>query len=318
MPNFWRNRTVFLTGASGFLGQHVHRLLDSEGATIFAPSHLEYNLTSPQDVQRAFLVLRKPDVVFHLAAVVGGIGANQRYPADFYTANVLMNTYVLEEARRVKAGKVVAVGTVCQYPCHTAVPFREADLWLGYPEPTNAAYGIAKRGLLAHCQALRQEYGLKTIFLIPTNLYGEGDNFNPHTSHVIPALLRKFHEAKEANAPTVEVWGSGQATRDFLYVEDCAKALLLAAEHYDSPDPVNLGTGVETSVIKLAQAIKGLTTYEGVIQFNQAKPDGQPRRVLDISRAKEAFSWWATTPLKEGLHKAYAYYLETVCHKSVS
>lgn len=318
MTTFWQDKRVLCTGGSGFLGQHVTRLLESAGANVFAPPHLSFNLLRLPDVQRMFLVMHQPDVVFHLAAVVDGIGANSARPADFYSLNVLMNTYVLEEARRAGAKKIVAVGTVCMYPKFTAVPFREYDLSLGYPEETNAAYGVAKRGLLTHCQALRQQYGTNAIFLIPTNLYGPGDHFNPNTSHVIPALLRKFHEAREANTPTVEVWGSGQATRDFLYVEDCAKALLLAAEHYDAPDPVNLGTAVETSITSLSQAIKGLTAYEGVIQFNQDKPDGQPRRVLDTSRAKEAFGWRATTPLKEGLHLAYRWYLEKICLKSQS
>lgn len=318
MSNFWQGKRVLVTGSSGFLGQHVTRLLESSGANVFAPPHLSYNLLRLPDVQRMFLVMHQPDVVFHLAAVVGGIGANSARPADFYSLNVLMNTYVLEEARRSGAKKIVTVGTVCQYPKFTAVPFREFDLWLGEPEATNSAYGQAKRGLLTHCRALRQQYGTNAIFLIPTNLFGPGDHFNPDTSHVIPALLRKFHEAKQSNAPTVEVWGSGKATRDFLYVEDCARALLLAAEHYDSPDPVNLGTGVETSIDLLSQAIKGLTAYTGMIQYNQTKPDGQPRRVLDTSRAREAFGWHATTPLKEGLHLTYRWYLEKICHKSAS
>ena len=318
MPNFWRDKRVLCTGSSGFLGSHLCRLLESSGANVFAPPHRSYNLLRLPDVQRMFLVMHQPDVVFHLAAVVGGIGANAARPADFYSLNVLMNTYVLEEARRAGAKKIVAVGTVCQYPKFTPIPFRESNLWLGYPEETNAPYGMAKRGLLTHCQALRQQYGTNVIFLIPTNLYGPGDSFSLDTSHVIPALLRKFHEAKQANGPTVEVWGSGSATRDFLYVEDCARALLLAAEHYNLPDPVNLGTGIETSITSLSQAIKGLTTYEGVIQFNQAKPDGQPRRVLDTSRAREVFGWHATTPLKEGLHLAYRWYMENVCLKSQS
>lgn len=315
MSDFWRNRNVTLTGGMGFLGRHLFSRLQAAGASVFAPTHLLCDLTTPNGVESMFLTQRKVDVLFHLAAVVGGIGANARAPADFYYANTLMNTLVLEGARQAKVGKLVAVGSVCAYPKFAPVPFREANLWLGCPEETNAAYGISKRGLLAHCQALRQQYGFKAIYLIPTNLYGPGDNFNPDTSHVIPALIRKFVEAREADLSEVEVWGSGQATRDFLYVEDCANALLLAAEHYDSPEPVNLGTAVETSIQTLANQLRQLTAFNGVVKWNQAKPDGQPWRVLDTTRAREGFGWRATTPLKLGLQKTLDWYMENEWQK---
>lgn len=313
---FWRGKAVTVTGSTGFLGKHLVSRLKAAGAQVFTPSHALYDLTTVNGIEGMFLEQLNADVCFHLAAVVGGIGANSCAPADFYYLNTLMNTLVLEYASWLaKVGKFVAIGSVCAYPKFTPIPFREANLWLGYPEETNAAYGISKRGLLAHCQALRQQYGFKAIYLIPTNLFGPGDNFNPDTSHVIPALIRKFVEAREADLPEVEVWGSGQATRDFLYVGDCADALLLAAEHYDSPEPVNLGTAVETSIQTLANQLRQLTAFNGVVKWNQAKPDGQPRRVLNTTRAREAFGWRATTPLQLGLQKTLDWYMENEWQK---
>jgi GDP-L-fucose synthase len=298
--DFWRTRRVTVTGGSGFLGSAVVDRLRASGCEPFVPRSAEYDLT---DAHAAARLMRDaaPDLVMHLAARVGGIGANRANPGVFFYDNLLMGAHVIEQARRAGVGKVLVVGTVCAYPKHTPVPFREADLWNGYPEETNAPYGIAKKALLVQAQAYRQQYGLDTIYLLPVNLYGPRDNFDPASSHVIPALIRKFVEAVEAGRDTVEVWGTGRATREFLYVDDCARALLLAAERYDGAEPVNVGSGREVSIRELADRIAALCGFTGRIAWDASKPDGQPRRLLDTSRAVEAFGFTATTPLDEGL-----------------
>jgi GDP-L-fucose synthase len=274
-----------------------------------ARSH-EYNLVDGAAVRRLLRDTR-PHVVIHLAAKVGGIGANREQPAAFFYENLMMGVQLMHEAWRAGVEKVVAIGTVCAYPKHTPVPFREEDLWEGYPEETNAPYGLAKKMLLVQAQAYRQQYGFNAIYLLPVNLYGPGDNVDPKNSHVIPALIRKCVEAKERGDPVVEVWGTGRATREFLYVEDAAEGIVLAAERYDSPEPVNLGAGMEISIRELAGLIAGIVGFEGEIVFDASKPDGQPRRCLDTTRAEANFGFRARTPFEEGLRKTIEWYLET-------
>ena len=301
MTDFWAGKRVIVTGGFGFLGSNLVPMLKAAGANVFTPIHRDYDLTWTTSCEQMFMIMRRPDVLFHLAAIVGGIGANANRPNDFYAQNVLMNTLIVEEARRYEVKKFIGVGTVCAYPKYTPAPFVEANLWEGFPEETNAPYGVAKRGLLVHLQAARKQYGFNGIYLIPTNLFGPGDNFDPQTSHVIPALIRKIDEAQQAGAPSITVWGTGSATRDFLYVEDCAHALMLAAEHYDGSEPVNLGSGKETCIAGLVEMLKGIMDYHGAVEYDAGKPDGQPRRVLNTTRAMDAFGWQATTPLLEGL-----------------
>lgn len=300
---------VLVTGGTGFLGLHLIDRLRSSGTDPFVPRHADYELTDPRDVERLFLDA-DPDLVFHLAAEVGGIGANRARPGRFWYANMMMGANVLEQSRLAKVRKVVLVGTICAYPKFTPVPFREHDLWNGYPEETNAPYGVAKRALLTGAQAYRAEYGLNTIYLLPVNLYGPGDAFELETSHVIPALIRKMLEATERGDREVVLWGDGSPTREFLYVRDCADALVLAAERYNGEEPVNLGTGEEIAIRDLAALVGDLTGYTGEIVWDTSKPNGQPRRRLDVSRAEKLFGFCARTPFREGLERTLAWYRE--------
>lgn len=305
--SFWRQRRVFVSGGSGFLGRYVVERLLASGADVVAPRRAECDLLDANAIDRA-LDAHSPAMIVHLAATVGGIGANRAAPGRFFYENVLMGVQLIEAARRHGVPKIVVAGTVCAYPKHTPVPFREADLWNGYPEETNAPYGIAKRALLVQLQAYRQQYGMNGVFLIPVNLYGPGDTFDPTRSHVIPALIQKIVDARRAGAPQVEVWGTGRASREFLYVEDCARAIVLAAEHYDSPEPVNIGAGAEITIAELARLIASLCAYRGGLTFNPSLPDGQPRRSLDVTRARHAFGFRATTLLQDGLRRTIDWY----------
>lgn len=310
MTNFWTNQRVLVTGGSGFLGTVVRRKLDERGAgDIFVARRRDYDLTQPDDVGK-MLADAAPDLVIHLAARVGGIGANMEHPAELYLANLLMGTYLIEETRRREISKTVLLGTICSYPKFTEVPFKETALWDGYPEETNAPYGVAKKALLVHAQANRAQYGQNVIYLLPTNLYGPGDKFNPSVSHVIPALIKKCVDACERSEPYVEVWGSGTATREFLYVDDAAEGIVLAAERYDEPDPVNLGSGEEIAIKDLAEMIARLTGFEGELRWDASKPDGQPRRRIDASRAQRAFGFAAPTPLEQGLRATIDWYVQ--------
>jgi nucleoside-diphosphate-sugar epimerase len=283
--------------------------LQAEGLDPFVARREAYDLTEAGDAQRLFADAR-PELVFHLAAEVGGIGANRDNPGRYWYANLLMGTHVLEESRRANVKKLVLAGTICSYPKIAPIPFREDDLWEGYPEETNAPYGVAKKALLVGAQAYRAQYGLNSIYLLPVNLYGPRDNFDPETSHVIPALIRKMHEAKEEGKPNVVLWGDGSPTREFLYVEDCADGLWLAAQRYEGADPVNLGTGEEMSIRELAELIAELTGFDGEIVWDTTKPNGQPRRRLDVSRAEQLFEFRARTGFREGLDRTVAWYLE--------
>jgi GDP-L-fucose synthase len=305
---FWTDRRVTVTGGAGFLGSHVvARLRDAGCRDLTIPRSRDYDLVDRAGVRR-LLEEAKPDLVIHLAARVGGIGANRANPAGFFYDNLMMGVQLMEEARRQGVVKFVAVGTVCAYPKHTPVPFRETSLWDGYPEETNAPYGLAKKMLLVQSQAYREQYGWNSIFLLPANLYGPGDHLDPRVSHVIPALIRRFVEAREHGEPVVEVWGDGSPTREFLYVEDAAEAVVLAAERYDASDPVNVGTGREISIGDLAGLISRLTGFRGEIRWDPSKPNGQPRRCLDITRAEQTFGFRARTPFEEGLRRTIAWY----------
>ncbi|MCE5273071.1 GDP-L-fucose synthase [bacterium] len=302
-------KRILVTGGSGFLGRYLLGQLAAEGARqVFAPRSAEYDLRDEKAVERVFADLR-PEVVIHLAAVVGGIGANRARPGTFFYDNVLMGVHLFEHARRNDVQKFVAVGTVCAYPKFTPVPFREDDLWSGYPEETNAPYGLAKKMLLVQAQAYRQQYGLNSIFLLPCNLYGPGDNFDPQTSHVIPAIIRKCIEAKETGQNELVLWGDGSPTREFLYVEEAARAIVLATRLYDGAEPVNIGTGSETSIRQIAAQIASLTGYEGKIVWDSRMPGGQPRRCLDVSRARKYFGFESSYPLREGIEKTVEWYL---------
>lgn len=301
-------KRICVTGGSGFLGGVVCRKLAERGAELFVPRSHDYDLMDPSAVA-ALYEAGAPEIVIHLAARVGGIGANMARPADLYLTNLLMGTYVIEEARRRGIEKTVIVGTICAYPKYTPVPFKEDDLWNGYPEETNAPYGIAKKALLVQAQANRSQYGQNAIYLLPVNLYGPRDKFHPSVSHVIPALIKKCVDAKEAGADHVDVWGTGQATREFLYVDDAANGIVLATERYDDPDPVNLGSGQEIAIKDLAELIAKLTGFDGELRWDPSKPDGQPRRGLDTTRAKERFSFEAAVPLEEGLRRTIEWYV---------
>ena len=296
---------ILVTGGGGFLGSHLVERLDADGHELFVPRKADYDLTSRDDAERLFRDAR-PDRVFHVAGEVGGIGANRASPGRFWYANLMMGAHVLELSREQGVEKLVIVGTVCAYPKFASVPFREDELWDGYPEETNAPYGVAKKSILVGAQAYREQYGLNSIFLLPANLYGPRDNFDLETSHVIPDLIRKMLENRER----VVLWGDGTPTREFLYVDDCVDGLVLAAERYDGPEPVNLGTGEEISIRHLAELIAELTAFDGEIQWDTSMPNGQPRRSLDASRARELFGFEAHTPLRTGLERTIAWYRE--------
>jgi GDP-L-fucose synthase len=304
------NSRIVVTGGAGFLGSEVVDELRRRGATrIVAPRSREHDLTDAAQT-RALFEETRPDLVLHLAAKVGGIGANRRLPGTFFRDNMAMGLHVLEEARRAGTAKVVIAGTICAYPKFAPVPFREDDLWNGYPEETNAPYGVAKKALLVMAQAYRQEFGSNFVMVFPVNLYGPRDNFDLENSHVIPAMIRKFVEADRAGARHVDLWGDGSPTREFLYVADAARGIVDAAERYDDPDPVNLGAGFEISMKDLAEKIAGATGFGGEIRWDPSRPNGQPRRMLDVSRAKERFGFAATTSLDEGLARTIAWYRE--------
>jgi GDP-L-fucose synthase len=308
VANFWNNRRVCVTGGAGFLGSYVVDQLRAHGAKeVFVPQVEEYDLVQLEAIQR-MLKDARPDVIIHLAALVGGIGANRLRPAEFFYVNLMMGVQLIHEAWKAGVDKFTAVGTICAYPKHTPVPFKEEDLWNGYPEETNAPYGLAKKMLLVQAQAYRQQYGFNVIYPLPVNLYGPGDNFDLETGHVIPALIRKFAEAKERGEQQVVLWGDGSPTREFLYAQDAAEGLLLAAECYDGPEPFNLGSGQETGIKDLAQLIARLSGYEGEIAWDTSKPNGQPRRSLDITRAEQYFGFRAHTPLEQGLQQTIDWY----------
>jgi len=315
--NFSAQKRVLVTGGAGFLGSQVVAKLRARGCQdIFIPRSREFNLCEKKDVSRLFEVVH-PDLVIHLAAVVGGIGANRRHPGRFFYENAMMGLLLIEEARRIGVEKFVSIGTVCSYPKFTPVPFREEDLWNGYPEETNAPYGLAKKMLLVQLQSYREEFGFPGIYLIPVNLYGPADNFDLETSHVIPALIRKCIEAKSERRKKITVWGTGNASREFLYVEDAADGILMAAERYDKPDPVNLGSGTEITIKALVSLICEMTKFEGVIEWDPSKPDGQPRRCLDTARAEREFGFRAQVSLREGLRRTIEWY-ESHCVHSAS
>lgn len=308
MSDFWGDKRVLVTGGSGFLGRVVCRKLSERGALeIIAPHRGDYDLVERDEVEKLFIDA-SPDIVIHLAAQVGGIGMNMTRPGDLYLANLLMGTHVIEEGRRRGTPKTVLVGTICSYPKHAPVPFGEDALWDGYPEETNAPYGIAKKALLVHAQANRTQYGQNSIYVLPTNLYGPGDKFHPDVSHVIPALIKKCVDAVDRGADMVEVWGSGRATREFLFVEDAAEGILLASERYDSAEPVNLGSGREVSIKELAELIASLVGFVGRLEWDPSKPDGQPRRLVDASRARAAFGFEPRVSLEDGLARTIEWY----------
>jgi GDP-L-fucose synthase len=310
VSSFWEDRRVLVTGGAGFFGSFVVERLVSCGALVRAPRRQDYDLTE-REACRRLLVDSQPEVVFHLAARVGGIGANRAEPGTFLFENALMGLQLLEECRLARIGKVVVAGTVCAYPKFAPVPFREDDLWNGYPEETNAAYGIAKKLLLVQSQAYREQYGTSSIVLFPVNLYGPRDNFDLQTSHVIPAMIRKFMTARDEGRTEVVLWGDGSPTREFIYVEDAAEGMVLAAELYDSSDPINLGSGEEIAIRDLAVAVARAVGYGGTIAWDTSQPNGQPRRCLDTRRARERFGFTARTPFSEGLARTIAWYAAT-------
>jgi GDP-L-fucose synthase len=306
--SFWQDKKVIVTGGAGFLGSYVVEKLKERGCNnIFVPLVEDYDLTKEKNVIKLYQDY-PADIVIHLAAVVGGIGANREKPGKFFYDNLVMGAMLMEYARQFKVDKFVAIGTICAYPKFTPVPFKEEDLWNGYPEETNAPYGLAKKMMLVQSQAYRAQYGFNSIFLLPLNLYGPRDNFNPKSSHVIPALIRKFIEAIEKGEDEVVVWGTGKPTRGFLYVEDAAEGILLAAERYNKSEPINLGTDLEISIKDLAELIGRLTGFKGEIIWDKSKPDGQPRRKLDASRADKKFGFVARMDFEEGLKRTIEWY----------
>ena len=310
-PEFWAKRNVCVTGGAGFLGSYVLEKLQARGAEdVFVPTIEQFNLVEPEDVKR-LLNDANPDIVIHLAANVGGIGANQSHPAEFFYDNLMMGVHLMHESWKQGIEKFVAIGTVCAYPKFTPIPFKEDNLWNGYPEETNAPYGLAKKMLLVQSQAYRQQYDFNSLFLVPVNLYGPRDNFNLETSHVIPALIRKALEAQERGDKEIVVWGDGSPTREFLFAEDAAEGILLATERLNSSDPVNLGSGEEIAIKDLAEKIVALTGFEGELQWDTTRPNGQPRRALDTSRAVERFGFRAQVKLEQGLRRTVEWYVET-------
>lgn len=312
-------KRICVTGGAGFLGAALAGYLRALGCDqVFVPRRREYDLTTTDGIERLF-ARSKPEILFHLAAVVGGIGANRDNPGRFFYENAVMGIQVIEYARRNGVEKTIVTGTVCSYPKFTPVPFQEGWLWEGYPEATNAPYGIAKKALLVQCQAYRRQYGMNAIYLMPANLYGPGDHAEPGSSHVIPALIRKFLEAKQSGAQTVVCWGDGSPTREFLFLDDAARGLALAAQHYDGVEPVNLGSGEEFSIRNLAEMTARFCEYEGAIVWDTAKPNGQPRRRLDTTRAEQYFGFSAQVSLKDGLARTIAWYRdEMVCQKAAA
>ena len=316
VESFWQGKRVIVTGGAGFLGSYVIEKLKQRGATdIYIPTIEEYNLVDPNEIRRMYgNALKGVDpknvVIIHLAANVGGIGANLEHPADFFYNNLIMGVELMHQAYKNGVGKFVAIGTVCAYPKYTPVPFKEDDLWNGYPEETNAPYGLAKKMMLVQAQAYRQQYGFNTIFLLPVNLYGPRDNFNPKSSHVIPALIRKAVEAQARGEKELVVWGDGSPTREFLYVEDAADGIVTAAEKYNGDQPVNLGSGYEISIKNLSETIVKMTGFNGTLAWQTDKPNGQPRRGLDVSRAKKLFGWSAQVPFEDGMRRTIEWFKE--------
>jgi len=308
--SFWENQRVIVTGGAGFLGQHVVRELQAKGAEeIIIVDKDRYDLRQEAGVIRMYEEY-PATMVIHLAATVGGIGINREHPGSFFYDNLMMGVLTMEHARRAGVSKFIAIGTICAYPKFTPIPFKEDDLWNGYPEETNAPYGLAKKMLLVQAQAYRQEYGFNAIYLLPVNLYGPGDNFDPKSSHVIPALIKKCIDAQEAGKDHIVAWGDGSPTREFLYVEDAARGIIMAAEHYNDPDPVNLGSSYEISIKDLVELIAELTGFEGEVVWDTTKPNGQPRRKLDVSRAKERFGFESQIDFREGLKRTIEWYRE--------
>lgn len=310
---FWNNKRVLVTGGSGFLGGHLVEALQERGAKVSSPSHKQYDLVDRDAVVKLYKDFPS-DMVIHLAAVVGGIGINQKQPGKFFYDNLMMGALLLEYAKQVGIPKFVALGTICAYPKFTPVPFKEDDLWNGYPEETNAPYGLAKKMMLVQSQAYRQQYGYNSIFLLPVNLYGPRDNFDPKSSHVIPALIKKCVDAIESGADSIEVWGDGSPTREFLYVKDAVEGILLAAERYDKSDPVNLGSAFEISIKDLVELIAQETGFKGEIKWDKSKPNGQPRRKLDTSKAGKEFGFKSKTTFQDGLCQTINWYKLSLTH----
>jgi len=305
--SFWKNKRVLVTGGNGFVGSHLVKKLEAMGASVMTPSHKQYDLVQLDQIRKMYD--ENPcDLVIHLAAKVGGIGANREHPGSFFYDNLMMGTQLIHEAYLRKIPKFVALGTVCAYPKYTPVPFKEEDLWNGYPEETNAPYGLAKKMMLVQSQGYREEYGFNSIYLLPVNLYGPGDNFDPETSHVIPALIKKCVDAVESGAKSIEVWGDGSATREFLYVDDAAEGIALAAEKFDKSDPINLGSSFEISIKDLVSIIAKETGFTGELLWDTSKPNGQPRRKLDTSLAEEEFGFRSSTTFEEGLRETILWY----------
>jgi GDP-L-fucose synthase len=306
--DFWSNKTILVTGGAGFLGSYAVKRLSARGCgKIVVPRSSDFDLRNQSDIVR-LLEQSRPQVIIHLAAVVGGIGANRQSPGRFFYDNLIMGAHLMEQARLLEVEKFVAIGTICAYPKFTPVPFKEENLWNGYPEETNAPYGLAKKMLLVQSQAYRQQYGFNSIYLLPVNLYGPGDNFDPRTSHVIPALVRKCVEAVKKGEKQIVCWGDGSATREFLYVDDCAEAIVLATERYDGGEPVNVGAGFEISIRDLTEKIAELVGFCGQIVWDTSQPNGQPRRCVDTTRAEEEFGFKATVSLEDGLRRTVGWY----------
>ena len=308
MSGFFEDRRIVVTGGAGFLGSYCLERLEKRGCkNILVPKIEDYDLVKMDDIVRMYEDM-KPDIVIHLAAVVGGIGANREHPGEFFYKNLMMGVQLIEQGRLRNIEKFVAIGTICAYPKFTPIPFKEDELWNGYPEETNAPYGLAKKMLLVQSQSYRAEYGFNSIFLLPVNLYGPGDNFDPASSHVIPALIKKCVDANESGADYIECWGTGNVSREFIYAADAAEGILLATEHYNGAEPVNIGAGFEITIKELAEKIVKLTDFVGEIRWDPSKPDGQPRRCLDVSQAKKLFGFEAKTTFEEGIKATIEWY----------